>query len=121
MPETKATQPAESRWSQPLARMLGKRDLFREVAQTFLDQLPHEVNILAELADRREFPQLTRTAHLLRGQAANFDATVLMTATEQLEVAANARDAERCVQLSREVALAGEELQSALRSAILEL
>ncbi|WP_425619254.1 ATP-binding protein [Anatilimnocola sp. NA78] len=114
-------QSVENRWSQPLARMLGKRELFREVAQTFLEQLPHEVHALADLAARHEFPELTRTAHLLRGQAANFDATVLMNATEQLEVAATACNAERCVELSREVAIAGEELQTALRSAIIEI
>ncbi|QDU25751.1 Autoinducer 2 sensor kinase/phosphatase LuxQ [Anatilimnocola aggregata] len=111
----------DDRWSQPLARMQGKRELFRDVARTFLDQLPAQIRKLTDEADRHDFRELARTAHLLCGQLATFDATDLIAAAEQLEAAADAHDASRCRDLATQIAGGTAELQHSLQQAIAQL
>lgn len=87
--------PTHERWSATLARLQGNWELFRDVAAIFLEQLPADLQRLEQLAADQQFDELARGAHLLKGQAANFDAHDLIAATEALELAAEAELTER--------------------------
>lgn len=109
------------RFSGALARMQGKRDLFCDVAAIFLAQLPEELSRLQTLLAAVEFGELARAAHLLRGQAVNFDAAPLAQATSELEEQAATSDAKRCAAALREVRTAAIDLQTELDAAVQEL
>lgn len=118
-PDVEQTESNASwRFAGALARMQGKRDLFRDVAAIFLEQLPEELDRLPALVASHDFAELARAAHLLRGQAVNFDAADLARAASELEDQATAGNVERCAAATRAVLAAAAELQTALSAAV---
>lgn len=113
--------PTNERWSAALARMQGNWGLFRDVAALFLDQLPSELKRLEQLAGERRFDELARCAHLLKGQAANFDANELIAGTDELELAAEAELAERVQASLQRINLAAQQLTIDLQTVLLVL
>lgn len=112
---------AATRFAGSLARMQGKRDLFCDVAALFLEQLPQELSQVQRLTERGQFGDLARAAHLLRGQAVNFDSVELVQATSELETGAAASDPGRCAAASRLVHAAAGELEAELRAVLGDL
>jgi signal transduction histidine kinase/CheY-like chemotaxis protein/HPt (histidine-containing phosphotransfer) domain-containing protein len=113
--------PSRERWSATLARMQGNWGLFRDVATLFLEQLPSELKRLEQLAAEQHFDELPRAAHLLKGQAANFDARELIAATEELELAAEAELAERVQASLQRINRAARQLIADLQQVLTEL
>jgi signal transduction histidine kinase/CheY-like chemotaxis protein len=111
----------ESRWSAALARLQGNWELFREVATLFLEQLPDDLSRIGELAARQQFGELARAAHLLKGQAANFDASELIAAASTLEDAAEKASAARVAECLPRIQMAAAELQASLREVLTQL
>lgn len=105
-----------SRWQSVLARMQGNFALLRDLATIFLEQLPDDLKQLAQLVAESKFRELERAAHLLKGQAANFDAVALVTATADLENAAAAESLPRVNEHWQRVQTAADQLQGELRS-----
>jgi signal transduction histidine kinase/CheY-like chemotaxis protein len=112
------SKPAPDRFAGALARIHGNRELFRDVAVIFLEELPAELNRLQALLAGRQFSELARAAHRLRGQAMNFDADTLARATSDLEDSALAQNAAGCVSALLEVNSASAELQNDLRAVV---
>jgi signal transduction histidine kinase/CheY-like chemotaxis protein len=102
-PGSASSQVTAQRWAASLSRLQGRHDLFRDLAVMMRETLPQQVQQLSAEIDRQDWRNAARTAHLLRGQAANFDALELMEAASQLEEAALAGDASACDRMVREV------------------
>ena len=110
--------PDTSRWSATLARLQGNWELFRDVANIFLEQLPDDLQRLTQLATQQKFSELVRAAHLLKGQAANFDAHELMQAAENLEDAAEESSAARVAECLPRVQSSAADLQASLQEVL---
>lgn len=119
-PSTAAT-PSRERWTATLDRMQGNWELFRDVTAIFIDQLPAELNHLEKLATARHFEELARGAHLLKGQASNFEASELIAAADELELAAEAELDERVQGSLQRINLSASLLIADLRLALSEL
>lgn len=119
-PPTASHLPAE-RWTASLSRLQGRQDLFRELAVLMLEHLPADVERLTSEVAAGNWAQVARTAHLLRGQAANFDAAELMQATTRLEAAAEARNRHANEAALREVHELAAKLTRELETTVREL
>ncbi len=108
----------DSRWSATLARLQGNWELFRDVATIFLEQLPESLQQLQQFATQQQFSQLARASHLLKGQAANFDASELVDAAQELEAAAEGVSAARVAECWPRVQAAAAELSASLRETL---
>ena len=99
-----------------LARFSGDSDLCAELAAVFLAEAPRQLTVVGELASKRDFLELRRLAHGLKGSLGSFSPTFGHETVRQLEAAAVAGDQARveaiAVQLGREV----EALMAVLRS-----
>jgi HPt (histidine-containing phosphotransfer) domain-containing protein len=71
-----------------LARLGGNLELLRRIALPFVDDAPKILAELRVLVERRDAGATAFAAHRLRGQAASFDATALVSAAASLEDAA---------------------------------
>ncbi len=109
------------RWTATLTRLQGNWELFRDVAALFLEQLPGDLQRLEQQANNQQFDELARGAHLLKGQAANFDACDLVAAADELELAAEAELAERVEASLLRIHRSACTLMADLHQALLEL
>src|SRR5262249_11865121 len=110
-----------SRWSAALARLQGNWELFRDLAAIFLEQLPADLSRIEQLAAEQRFSELARAAHLLKGQAANFDASELIAAAVALEDAAEEVSAGRVAECLPRIQRGAAELQNSLREVLTQM
>jgi signal transduction histidine kinase/DNA-binding response OmpR family regulator/HPt (histidine-containing phosphotransfer) domain-containing protein len=68
-----------------LARVGGDRELLADMARLFVEDAPRTIDRIREALDARNADALRRAAHTLKGAAANFEATELVTAARALE------------------------------------
>ena len=68
-----------------LDRLDGDRELLTELAGLFAEQHPQFLNRTRTALEQEDGPGLLRAAHTMKGSVANFGATALVTALEQLE------------------------------------
>jgi len=68
-----------------LARVGGDRELLAEISRLFLDDAPRHLERIRSALDARDGDALRRSAHGLKGAAANFDADGVVTAARTLE------------------------------------
>lgn len=108
----------DPRWSAVLARLQGSRELFLDVATIFLEQLPEDLKRLHQWSAERKFTDIARGAHLMRGQAANFDAADVIAATIDLEAAADAELQLKIDEHLQRLQSAAQTLQTELRTAL---
>jgi len=82
-------------YEKSLARLGGDPDLFREIVSLFLEDSPELVDRARRTLRERDFPELERAAHSLKGLSVNFDAQRLAAAALCIEQHAHDRDFER--------------------------
>jgi two-component system sensor histidine kinase/response regulator len=75
-----------------LDRLGGDRELFRDLAATFLDQLPRWMGAIREGVGRGDAGQLKAAAHPLKGSLGTFGAKAAADAALRLEAMARAGD-----------------------------
>ncbi len=68
-----------------LARLRGKQDLLREIAELFLMQSPNLLSGVRQAIDSADAPSLKRAAHTLKGSASNFFAREVMEVALKME------------------------------------
>jgi HPt (histidine-containing phosphotransfer) domain-containing protein len=95
-------------------RFGGNEELLVDVAKTFIEFSERLLHAAAEFCNAGEMTGLARTAHSLKGSVGNFGAVEAMHATEELERAALAGNA----QLARTALASVEVTVSQLRAAL---
>jgi PAS domain S-box-containing protein len=75
-----------------LARVLGDRDLARTVSRQFIDDMPAQLDELAEALVAGDFVRAARQAHRIKGAAANVGGEVLREGASGLESAMEGAD-----------------------------
>lgn len=78
-----------------LNRMRGDEKLLVELIGFFLEDLPSLTMSMQQGADSGDMPTLERSAHSLKGLAANFDAHRVIAAAREVELAAKLRNADQ--------------------------
>lgn len=68
-----------------LNRLCGDESLLRDLAKLFLTDAPALLEEAGSALAKRDFATLARSAHSLKGLAANFDAHLVMAAAKELE------------------------------------
>ena len=68
-----------------LARVGGDREFLSEISLLFIEDLPRHMAAIQLTLDARDGEALHRAAHVLRGAAANFEASALVAAARTLE------------------------------------
>jgi signal transduction histidine kinase/DNA-binding response OmpR family regulator len=68
-----------------LARVGGDRELLAEISRLFVDDAPVHLQKIRQALDASDGEALRRAAHGLKGAAANFDATAVVSAARELE------------------------------------
>jgi two-component system, sensor histidine kinase and response regulator len=99
-----------------LARMDGSYDVCAQIAEAFFSEGPRLIGRLKEELKKKDAPQVTRTAHALKGAIANFTDGVAFQSAVRLEQLAREGDlrlaGENLPRLESEVAALLEELRS---------
>ena len=72
--------------------MAGDHGLAREIVETFIEDVPGQINTLKRAAGDGDAELIGRTAHTISGAASNVGAAALYEASRRLEVAADARE-----------------------------
>jgi len=80
-----AADPSDAILEPVLARVGGDRQLLAEISRLFVEDAPRHLDAIARAIERREPESLRRAAHGLKGAAANFDASAVVSAARQLE------------------------------------
>ncbi len=75
-----------------LVRLCGDMSLLRDLAELFLADAPVLLKEAESALMRHDSATLERAAHSLKGLAANFDGTLVMTAARELEELARHQD-----------------------------
>ena len=96
-PEPEASAPMEEciDWHAAWANMEGDRELLRELAHLFLDDLPHQLEAIHRAAEKNQGNELERTAHRLKSSVGNFAAKPAFKAAFHLEKIAREGDFEQ--------------------------
>jgi signal transduction histidine kinase/CheY-like chemotaxis protein len=102
-------------WQAAWANVEGDRDLLRELALLFLDDLPHQVEAIHGAAEKSQIHNLERLAHRLKGSVGNFAAKPAFEAAFRLEKIARQKDAHQVPQAVDDLEYEIRRLQSALQ------
>jgi len=78
--------------SKALERIEDDMELFREVAQLFIEECPNLLQELKQALQSQDMLSLQHTAHTMKGMVANFCAEKAVEASRSLEMAAKAGD-----------------------------
>ena len=81
------TEPTASLMNQQAAlkRLSGNEELLHDLIRYFLEDAPGLLQAAADAVEQRNAEETQRAAHSLRGLAANFEATEVMSAADRLE------------------------------------
>ena len=82
-------------WQAAWANLEGDRDLMRELANLFLEDLPQQMTAIRRTAGNGESRELERLAHRLKGSVGNFAAKPAFDAAFELEKVARAGDVQQ--------------------------
>jgi len=85
-------------WQSAWANLEGDRNLLRELALLFLDDLPQQMEAIHRAADKLQAHDLERLAHRLKGSLGNFAAKPAFEAAFHLEKIARQGDSEQILQ-----------------------
>jgi signal transduction histidine kinase/CheY-like chemotaxis protein len=75
----------ELRWSQVLSRLDNRRDLLKQLAASWCAELPCLLSNIKTAAKKMDATELARLAHVLAGQASNFEAPELVSVAKAVE------------------------------------
>jgi len=75
-----------------LAAMEGDEELLREIIEVFLEDCPHQVDLLRVALERHDAGEVRRIAHSLKGSVAGFAAEIARQAAYNLEMLAKNGD-----------------------------
>ncbi len=98
-PKPTAEQPPVFNLAEMTDRLMDDEDLVREVAATFLDDLPKQVVTLRASLDTGDLAVATRQAHTIKGAAANVSAEALRQTAWEMEQAGHEGDLARMADL----------------------
>ena len=73
-------------------RLMGDEALAHEIVETFIEDVPGQINTLKRAAGDGDVELVQRTAHTIKGAAANVGAAALHEVSRRLEVAAGAAE-----------------------------
>ena len=73
-------------------RLMGDEALAHEIVEVFIKEVPGQINTLKRAAGDGDVELIQRTAHTIKGAAANVGAAALHEASRRLEVAASAAE-----------------------------
>jgi signal transduction histidine kinase/CheY-like chemotaxis protein len=105
---------APSRAAALLARVGGDPVLFRDVIELFLEDCPHQIDVIRQAIHDQQADRIYRSAHKLKGSAGNFDAHEIMALLQRLEARARDGDLATCASIFVEIEAEAERLLSAL-------
>jgi signal transduction histidine kinase/FixJ family two-component response regulator len=106
------------RWTEPLRRLGGRRELLIQLAQTWSAALPDMLDRLETASQKNSADEVVRMAHLLAGQASIFEAHELMSVAKSLEEhASNSVDMSLVATLAAQCQKLNAELESWLAEA----
>jgi len=98
-----------------LDRLMGDRDLAREVLHAFLVDLPRQMEVLRGALGRSDAEAVRQQAHTLKGASANIGASILNDISLRMEIEANiGADLEKMTQLLKELETACGEFKTTL-------
>jgi HPt (histidine-containing phosphotransfer) domain-containing protein len=107
--ETKVFDPASV-----LSRLEGDNELVRIVFETFLADVPHQMEVLKELVDHGDHADIARLAHSIRGASANVGGASVQMVAARMEKAADAGDWLKVVSCMDELELQFNLLKNAI-------
>ena len=102
-------------YERSLARLGGDPALFSEIVVLFLEDSPTLAQQARGGLESRDFPELERAAHSLKGLSVNFDARALAAAALSVEQHARDGDLERATARFSDLECELERLQAVLR------
>lgn len=73
-------------------RLMGDRDLMVEIAETFLTDIPQQIQDLKRLLEKEDGPGAERRAHTIKGAAASAGGEAMRQEALEIEKAARSRD-----------------------------
>ena len=97
-----------------LERMMDDEELLQEVVDTFLADVPHQLETIRNAREQRDADTLAGQAHTLKGAAANMAAEPMRAAAERLERAGKSGDWAQAAQLLEELEERFAELKGVL-------
>jgi PAS domain S-box-containing protein len=93
-----------------LPRFMDDRAFFKRLLQEFAGDLPGRLGSLEQALAQQDFDTLTRTAHSLKGAAANFSANIIAAAAAGIELQGKLKSTEGVPGLITELKSAAEQL-----------
>ncbi len=84
----------------PVYSFLAEDPMLGELVNWFVQEMPERVNALEVLARNRDWSQLTRTAHQLKGSAGSYGFTKITPYAARLEAAARDPEDEDAILLA---------------------
>ncbi len=99
-PATAKSAPPESDSAGPVYSCLAGDPMLGELVDFFVEEMPERINALAVVARNRDWSQLTRTAHQLKGSAGSYGFTKITPYAARLEAAAHDPEHENAILLA---------------------
>ena len=84
-------------------RMMGDKDLANMIVKGFLDEMPSQLQQLAEYMHDQQIEEIEKQAHKIKGAAANLSALQMQSCASDLEKAAQAQEIEKLPTLITEL------------------
>ncbi len=100
------------------ARLMGDQALMRTVAETFLDEMPGQVEQFKTLVTAADVPQAAAQAHKIKGAAANVGGMALSAQAQKMEQAGKAGDLESLRQGLEELEQSFTQLKTAMEEVL---
>jgi HPt (histidine-containing phosphotransfer) domain-containing protein len=102
-----------------LARLGDDRELLRDLAGFFLEDVPALQQNLQQGLESRDAELVTRSAHSIKGLCANFDAEVALELAAEIEACGRAADFAGAASRLAALQAATGDVQTALRNEVL--
>ena len=79
-------------WDGLLHRLMGDKDLAKEIIDDYLKQIPFNFNAVKEALNKQDVLLIKREAHMIKGASGNVGALALQKIAEQIEIASDEKD-----------------------------
>ena len=79
-------------WDGLLHRLMGDKDLAKEIIDDYLKQIPFNFNAVKEALNKQDVLLIKREAHMIKGASGNVGALALQKIAEQIEIASEEKD-----------------------------
>ena len=79
-------------WDGLLHRLMGDKDLAKEIIDDYLKQIPLNFNAVKEALNKQDVLLIKREAHMIKGASGNVGALALQKIAEQIEIASEEKD-----------------------------